>query len=80
MTIEQLARNAETAAWGTADEIVERVTAAADACGASTILISCNRGAVPQEMFLNQIKRLGEEVLPRLQTHRVTRIPLAEGI
>ncbi len=80
MTIEKIAAQAENAAWGTADEIVERVTRAAEHCGAETVIISCNRGAMPQEMFLRQIRRLGKEVLPRLQAHEVTRVTLAEGI
>ena len=80
MTLDALARQAENAPWGTADEIVERVIAAAEHCGAATVLISCNRGAMPQEMFLNQIRRLGAEVVPRLQAHKITRVKLAEGI
>lgn len=80
MTMEALARQAEHMPWGTADEIVERVIAEADEVGARTILLSCNRGAMPQEMFLNQIRRIGEEVLPRLQAHKVTRVKHAEGI
>ena len=38
-----------------------------------TILVSMNRGAMPQDMFLNQIHRFGREVLPRLQAHKITR-------
>jgi hypothetical protein len=29
-------------------------------------------------MFLNQIRRIGSEVLPRLQAHKVTAVPFAE--
>ena len=39
-----------------------------------------NRGAMPQDMFLNQIHRFGKEVLPRLQAHKITRVPLAEAV
>jgi hypothetical protein len=39
-----------------------------------------NRGAMPQEMFLRQIHRFGKDVLPRLQEHKITRVPLAEDI
>ena len=31
-----------------------------------------NRGAMPQEMFLNQIRRFAAEVMPALQKHQVT--------
>jgi len=80
MTPERIAQQAQNAGWGTVDEIVERVIAAAEHCGASTVIISCNRGAMPQQMFLNQIRRLGAEVLPRLRAHVVTQVKLAEGI
>jgi hypothetical protein len=38
-----------------------------------------NRGAMPHEMFLNQIRRFGKEVLPHLQAHEITRVPPAEA-
>jgi hypothetical protein len=34
---------------------------------------------MPQEMFLNQIRRIGAEVLPRLQAHKVKTVPFAEA-
>jgi hypothetical protein len=37
------------------------------------VLINVNRGAMPQEMFMNQIQRIGSKVLPALQAHQVTR-------
>jgi hypothetical protein len=37
-----------------------------------------NMGAMPQEMFLEQIRRFARDVLPRLQAHAVTRVPVAE--
>jgi hypothetical protein len=39
-----------------------------------------NRGAMPQDMFLNQIRRFGTEVLPILQRHAIVRVPLAEAV
>jgi hypothetical protein len=30
-------------------------------------------------MYLNQIRRIGKEVLPRLQAHNVTLVPHAEA-
>lgn len=67
----KLARRAENMPWGPPDEVAERIIATAEHAGASTVLVSLNRGAMPQEMFLNQIRRFGTEVLPRLQAHRV---------
>ena len=46
---------------------------AADHAGANTVLVSMNRGAMPQEMFMQQMQRFGAEVLPALQAHQVTR-------
>jgi alkanesulfonate monooxygenase SsuD/methylene tetrahydromethanopterin reductase-like flavin-dependent oxidoreductase (luciferase family) len=73
MTMADVERDAEQMAWGTADEAVERIIDAADHAGAGTVLVNMNRGAMPQEMFLEQIQRFGTKVLPALQAHRVTR-------
>lgn len=78
LTIEDVARSAEHLPWGTADEVIERVTTLADQTGAATVLVSMNRGAMPHEMFMNQIRRFAREVLPALKAHQVTRVPLAE--
>jgi alkanesulfonate monooxygenase SsuD/methylene tetrahydromethanopterin reductase-like flavin-dependent oxidoreductase (luciferase family) len=73
MTLETLARDAENWAWGTADEVRERIIAAADHAGSNTVLVNMNRGAMPHEMFMEQIRRFGSEVLPALQKHEVTK-------
>ena len=70
----------ERAAWGTPDEVTEAIISEADEAGAETVLLVCNRGALPQEMYLNQLRRLGTEVLPRLKAHKIARVPAAEGI
>ena len=67
-------------AWGAPDEVAERLIAEADKTGANTLLVSLNRGAMPHDMFLEQIRRFGREVMPRLQAHKVTRVPAAEAI
>jgi hypothetical protein len=33
---------------------------------------------MPQELFLEQIRRFARDVLPALQAHQVTRVPVAE--
>ncbi len=71
MTMADVERDAEHLPWGTPDEVVSRIVAAADDTGAGTVLVSLNRGAMPHEMFTEQIKRFGTEVLPRLQAHNV---------
>jgi alkanesulfonate monooxygenase SsuD/methylene tetrahydromethanopterin reductase-like flavin-dependent oxidoreductase (luciferase family) len=78
MTMEDVARQAETMPWGTPGEVKERIIAAADHAGADTVILSLNRGAMPQEMFLEQIRRMARDVLPALQAHQVTRVPAAE--
>jgi alkanesulfonate monooxygenase SsuD/methylene tetrahydromethanopterin reductase-like flavin-dependent oxidoreductase (luciferase family) len=80
MTMDDVARFAEDAPWGRADEVRDRIIAAAEQVGAETVLVSMNRGAMPQEMFLEQIRRFGREVLPALQAHKITRVPAAEGV
>ena len=68
----KLAKRAENMPWGTPDEVAERIIASAEHAGTSTVLVSMNRGAMPHELFMNQIRRFGTEVLPRLQAHQVT--------
>ena len=46
--------------------------------GANMVQISLNRGAMPQEMFIEQIRRFAREVLPRCRRTRSTRVPAAE--
>lgn len=71
MTLADVERLSEHLPWGTPDEVAERIIAEADHAGAGTVLVSMNRGAMPQDLFLNQIRRFGTEVLPRLQQHVV---------
>jgi alkanesulfonate monooxygenase SsuD/methylene tetrahydromethanopterin reductase-like flavin-dependent oxidoreductase (luciferase family) len=80
LTREQLVERADELAWGTPDEVAAHIIRQAEETGAGTALLLCNPGAMPQEMFLNQIRRIGAEVLPRLHAHKMARIPPAEGI
>jgi hypothetical protein len=79
MTMADIERLAEHWPWGTADEVARRIIAQADAAGANTVQVSLNRGAMPHEMFIEQIRRFAREVLPALQAHRVQRVPAAEA-
>jgi alkanesulfonate monooxygenase SsuD/methylene tetrahydromethanopterin reductase-like flavin-dependent oxidoreductase (luciferase family) len=79
MTMDDIRMQAETMPWGTADEVARRIIAEADAVGAGTVLVNMNRGSMPQEMFLTQMHRFAEQVLPRLHAHAVARVPLAEA-
>jgi len=75
LTMDGLERLAEEMPWGTPDEARQRIIDEADHAGASTVLINVNRGAMPQEMFMEQLRRFGSEVLPALQAHQVTTAP-----
>ncbi|MPZ35104.1 MAG: LLM class flavin-dependent oxidoreductase [Rhodospirillales bacterium] len=77
-TMADIERLAESWPWGTADEVARRIIAQADAAGANMVQISLNRGAMPHDMFIEQIRRFGREVLPALQAHRVERVPAVE--
>ena len=61
---------------GAADEVRDKLIASADAVGSNTLLVSFNRGAMPNEMFMEQLRRFGKEVLPALQAHEVTEVQL----
>ena len=43
--------------------------------GANCLLLNMNVGAMAHDVFLEQIRRFGKEVLPRLQAHQVKRVP-----
>ena len=80
VTEEDVRAQAEHMAWGTADEVAERIIAEAEQAGAGTILLMCNRGGLPKDQFIDQIRRIGAEVLPKLHAKEITRVPYAEGV
>jgi hypothetical protein len=60
--------------------MTERIIEAAESAGADNVQISLNRGVLPHEMFMEQIRRFARDVLPALQAHQVERVPLAEEV
>jgi alkanesulfonate monooxygenase SsuD/methylene tetrahydromethanopterin reductase-like flavin-dependent oxidoreductase (luciferase family) len=80
MTLDDVARMAERLAWGTPQEVIERIISSVDRAGANTIQVMLNAGAMPQELYLEQIRRFARDVLPALQAHQVTRVPMAEEV
>ena len=76
VTLEQLA-NRGRLCWGTPEEVREALIARADALGSNTVLLNFNQGAMPHDMFMRTLRRFGEEVLPALQAHDVTSVPIA---
>lgn len=71
-TLADIERQAENWAWGTADEVRERILDAAKSAGAGKVMVQMNRGAMPQEMFLEQIRRFAREVLPDIQKQEIS--------
>jgi hypothetical protein len=59
--------------WGSSKDVADRLIAEAEHAGANAVLLNLNLGALPNKMFLEQVRRLGREVLPRLQAHQVKR-------
>jgi len=80
LTMADVERQAEQMPWGTPDEVTRRIIDAAESGGANTVQASLNRGVLPHEMFIEQIRRFATEVLPTLQEHKVARVPLAENV
>jgi alkanesulfonate monooxygenase SsuD/methylene tetrahydromethanopterin reductase-like flavin-dependent oxidoreductase (luciferase family) len=80
MTLEGFQRQAESLPYGTASEVVERIIAQAEHAGANMVQIGLNRGAMPHDMFIEQIRRFASGVLPKLQAHEVKRVRAAEEV
>ncbi len=57
--------------FGSPKEVADRLISMAENMGANRMLLNLNLGALPYEMFLEQVRRFGREVLPRLQAHQV---------
>ena len=79
MTMADVERQAQNMPWGSPDEVIAKLTGAADRAGAGTIIVSMNRGAMPHAMFMEQIRRFARDVLPALQAHEVKASPFAQA-
>jgi alkanesulfonate monooxygenase SsuD/methylene tetrahydromethanopterin reductase-like flavin-dependent oxidoreductase (luciferase family) len=80
LTMEQLRRRVEDMPWGSPDEVRDRIIDVMNHAGANTVLLNLNRGAMPHEMFVNQLRRFAREVLPALKAHNITSVPVAESV
>jgi alkanesulfonate monooxygenase SsuD/methylene tetrahydromethanopterin reductase-like flavin-dependent oxidoreductase (luciferase family) len=76
VTMEDLKRN-ERLAWGSPGQVRDALIGLADALGSNVLLLQFNQGAMPHEMFVHQIRRFADEVLPDLQRHTVTKVAIA---
>ena len=61
-------------AFGSPKDVGDRLIDMAERMGANRMLLNLNLGALPYDLFLEQVRRFGREVLPRLQAHQVTRV------
>lgn len=48
----------------------------ADSLGANTLLLNFNQGALPHELFVQNLQRFAKEVLPALKAHEVITVPV----
>jgi len=80
MTYADVERDAEAMPWGTPQEVTERIIANAEHHGANYVIVNFNRGAMPHEMFMEQIRRFAREVMPAVQAHEVKKVKLDEEV
>jgi len=66
--------------WGSPKEVADNLIAGAERMGANSLLLNMNVGAMSHDVFMEQIRRFGRDVLPRLQAHQVKRVPAAEAV
>jgi hypothetical protein len=71
---------ADRAAWGSPKEVAERLIDEAEHAGVNNVLLNVNLGAMPNDLFIEQIRRFGEQVLPLLHAHQVKRVRPAEMV
>lgn len=75
-TIEELERS-ERLAWGSPEQVRDTLIELATTLGAGTLMLNFNQGAMPHAMFVQNLERFGKEVLPAVQAHQVTVVPIA---
>jgi len=80
MTMADMEKLADRMPWGTPQEVAEKIIRLANHTGAGTVQVNFNRGAMPQEMFLEQIRRFARDVLPILQAHKIDHVPAASAL
>jgi alkanesulfonate monooxygenase SsuD/methylene tetrahydromethanopterin reductase-like flavin-dependent oxidoreductase (luciferase family) len=73
-TLADLERS-ERLAWGSPEQVRDSLVELADSLGAGTLMLNFNQGAMPHDLFVQNLERFGKEVLPALQAHVVTTVP-----
>ena len=62
--------------WFVALVILYLFSGLADSLGCGTFLLNFNQGAMPHDMYMQNLERFGKEVLPALQAHKVSVAPV----
>ena len=76
VSLEDMERNGVTC-WGSPEEVRDALIAQAEAVGTNTLMLHFNRGPMQHEMYMQNLRRFGEEVLPAIKAHEVRRVPVA---
>jgi alkanesulfonate monooxygenase SsuD/methylene tetrahydromethanopterin reductase-like flavin-dependent oxidoreductase (luciferase family) len=71
-TLADIERQAANWAWGSPEEVRDRILDQARQAGAGKVLVNLNRGSMPGELFREQIRRFARDVLPALHEHAPT--------
>ena len=74
-TLDDIERT-ERACFGSPEEVKDYLIDLADSMGTNTLLLNFNQGALPHDLFIQNLERFGKEVLPALQAHKVTGVPV----
>ena len=74
-TLDDIERT-ERACFGSPEEVKDYLIDLADSLGTNTLLLNFNQGALPHDLFIQNLERFGKEVLPALQAHKVTAVPV----
>ncbi len=75
-TLDEISRE-DRMCWGTPDDVRDALITWSDTIGADILLLNFNQGALPYELYMQNLTRFGEEVLPALKAHHVTTVPLS---
>lgn len=74
----QVASRVGRGAWGSPQEVTDGIIEVAEHAGAGTVMVTFNRGSLPQQMYLNQIRRFAAEVMPNLKAHKIEKVTFAQ--
>ncbi len=76
LTLEDLDKT-NRVCWGSPEEVRDSLTEMAESIGGGTLMLNFNQGPMPHEMFIQNLKRFAEEVLPAVQAHVVSEVPIS---